>query len=81
MKSINWKVRLQSKKFWIAMIPALLYLVDLVGKWFGLDLKAEVVQAEAMQFIDAVFVLLMLMGIVVDPTTKGLKDSERAMEY
>jgi len=31
--------------------------------------------------VDAVFALLVILGIVVDPTTDGLNDSARAMAY
>lgn len=78
---INWKVRLKSKKFWFAMIPAVLYLSSIVAGWFGFNLEVEAIQNEVMSFIESLFIILILMGIVVDPTTGGLDDSERAMRY
>lgn len=78
---INWKVRLKSKKFWFTFVPAVLYLLNMVANWFGFGFNIEVVQAEIMVFIEAMFAVLMIMGIIVDPTTSGLDDSERAMEY
>lgn len=78
---INWKVRLKSKKFWVAIIPAVLYLASIVAGWFGFDIQTELIAGEAMQFIESVFVVLIIMGIVVDPTTGGLDDSDRAMKY
>ena len=31
--------------------------------------------------VDAVFAVLVILGIVVDPTTAGVPDSQRAMTY
>ncbi|MGL9899292.1 phage holin [Enterococcus sp. MSG3287] len=35
MKKINWKVRIQSKTFWLAMLPALFLLIQTIGAPFG----------------------------------------------
>ena len=35
---INWKVRIRNKQFWIALIPALLLLVQVVAAVFGFKL-------------------------------------------
>lgn len=78
---INWKVRIKSKKFWATIIPALLLVAQIVGGWFGLEVPAEVIAAEAERVINAVFLVLVILGIVVDPTTKGAKDSAQAQTY
>ncbi|MDQ0152602.1 phi LC3 family holin [Moryella indoligenes] len=35
---INWKVRIKNKSFWIAMIPAVLLLVQVIAAVFGYTL-------------------------------------------
>lgn len=81
MPKINWKVRVKSIKFWSAIIPAVLYLVSIVSRWFGIDIDIELIQQETLLFIEAVFAILVILGIVVDPTTPNIEDSDRAMGY
>ena len=81
MSKINWKVRLSNKSFWITMIPALLLLVQLVAKLFGLEIKVDGLQENLLNIINALFVVLSVLGITVDPTTKGIADSENALTY
>lgn len=78
---INWKVRVKSKKFWLAIIPAILLVAQIVAGWFGVDFAADVVGAELANLVNAVFGVLILLGIVTDPTTSGVGDSKRALTY
>ncbi|MEF2293154.1 phage holin [Virgibacillus dokdonensis] len=78
---INWKVRMQKKSFWIALVSAVILLAQIVGEWFGYTLAADLINAEATKFINAVFGVLVILGIVNDPTTKGLSDSKQARHY
>lgn len=80
MPKINWDIRFKSKKFWIALIPAMLYLLNIVASWVGYGFNLEFIQAELLSFVEALFAVLMIMGIIVDPTTSGLDDSERVMK-
>lgn len=81
MKSINWEVRIKNKSFWLAMIPVLLLMAQMVGEWFGYNVPAEYIGEEATDFIKLVFVALGLLGVVEDPTTEGISDSLRALGY
>ena len=81
MSKINWKVRLSNKSFWITMIPAILLLIQLVAKLFGLEIKVDGLQEDLLNIINALFVVLSVLGITVDPTTKGIADSENALTY
>ena len=38
MTNINWKVRVKNKAFWVALIPAILLLVQVVAGVFGYTL-------------------------------------------
>lgn len=78
---INWKVRLKNKAFWIALIPAVILLIQLVAALFGFQIDLSDISGKLLAIVDAVFGILVIIGIVQDPTTKGIKDSDRAMNY
>ena len=78
---INWKVRIKNKWFWLAFIPAVLTLIRAVAALFGLQIDTEAVGTQLTAIIEALFAVLVIMGVVVDPTTKGVSDSDRAREY
>lgn len=78
---INWKVRIKNKAFWLAMIPAVLLLVQTVAALFGFTLNLGDIGDKLLAVVNAVFALLSILGVVVDPTTQGVSDSQRAMEY
>ena len=78
---INIKVRIKNKIFWLTLIPAVLILVQTVCALFGIEIDISGVSAKLIDIVNAVFAVLVILGIVTDPTTKGVKDSERAMTY
>lgn len=78
---INWKVRFASKAFWLALIPALLLLVQAIAAVFGYTLALDGIEARLLDLVNAVFTVLVILGIVNDPTTEGLGDSQQAMSY
>ena len=78
---INWKVRLKNKQFWVSAIPALALVIQAVAAVFGWTLDFTRLVGRLIAVIDAVFALLVILGIVVDPTTAGVSDSQRAMGY
>ena len=78
---INWKVRIRNKNFWLALIPALLLLVQVVAAPFGYKWDFGVLNQQLAAIINAVFAVLSILGVVNDPTTAGISDSARAMSY
>lgn len=78
---INWKVRVKNKAFWAALIPAVILVVQLVAGLFGWGIDLTDISGKLVAIVDAVFAVLTILGIVQDPTTKGIKDSERALTY
>lgn len=78
---INWKVRLKNKNFWLAIIPAVLLLVQSVADVFGYELTNSQLGGQLMEVVNQVFLILTILGIVNDPTTAGFGDSKQAMEY
>ena len=78
---INWTVRIKNKTFWIALIPALLLLVQVEAAVFGIDLKLDALGDKLLAVVNALFAVLTILGVVTDPTTAGVGDSKQAMEY
>lgn len=77
MISMDWKARIKNKAFWVALIPAVIVLIQVVGNVFGLDLsKLTGLSQQLIDVVNAVFVVLSILGVVVDPTTKGFKDNK-----
>jgi phi LC3 family holin len=78
---INFKVRIRNKTFWLALIPAVLVLIQVCAAPFGYNWDFAGLQTQLIAIVNAVFVLLSILGIVVDPTTAGVSDSKQALEY
>ena len=78
---INWKVRLNNRQFWKAIIPAVALAIQAILAIFGVTLNLETLVGKLIAVVDAVFAVLVILGIVVDPTTAGVGDSDRAMGY
>ncbi len=83
---INWRVRFRNKNWVIAFISQLLIVAQMVLSGLNtLDIihfqLSDAVQDYILTLANAVLILLSLLGIVQDPTTKGFGDSERAMNY
>ena len=76
---MNWKVRFRNKT-WLTMFCSLV-----VGFVFNIlkafDIVPAVTQNLVMEIIGNVLTFLGLVGVIVDPTTAGISDSDRAMSY
>jgi len=77
---INWRIRLQHKPFLLALFSLILLLAQQVAAIFGYDLTGAMSE-QLTSILNIVLSILVLMGVVVDPTTRGTKDSERALMY
>lgn len=78
---INWLVRVKNKAFWVALIPAVLLLVQAVAALIGVSIDMGEIGDKLLQVVNAIFTVLAILGIVTDPTTTGTSDSERALTY
>lgn len=78
---INWKIRMQNKTFWLALVPAFLLLIQAVAHVFNVSLDFTNLNKDLLNVINALFVVLTILGVVTDPTTKGLSDSTQALTY
>lgn len=76
---LNWKVRFKNK-VWLGMFLSLI-----VGFIFNLLKLFEVyppfTENTVMNIVNQVLTFLGLIGVLVDPTTAGVEDSDRAMGY
>ena len=78
---INWKVRIKNKNFWIALIPAVILLVQVIAAVFGYTLDLGELGDKLLAVVNALFAVLTILGIVTDPTTAGIGDSKQALTY
>ena len=78
---MNWIVRLKNKNFWLSFIPTVLLLIQAVALVFGYELDFGDLGNQLKEIVNLVFILLALLGVVTDPTTAGVGDSQQAMTY
>lgn len=78
---INWKVRIRNKAFWVAIVPAVLLMIQVVAALFGFALELGELGNKLLAVINAVFAVLSILGVVTDPTTAGVFDSTQALTY
>lgn len=78
---INWRVRFANKAFWVAFVPAILLLIQVVAAVFGYTLDLGDLGNKLLAVVNALFAVLALLGIVTDPTTAGVSDSAQALTY
>ena len=69
---INLKLRLKNKVTLAALISAVFYMLGQLG----LEIPHNIQEG-----VNTLLMILVILGIVVDPTTKGVADSERALNY
>ena len=81
MNKINWKVRIKNPNFWVALIPAILLVIQQIAGIFGFTVDFGELGDKLVSLIYAIFAVLAIIGVVNDPTTKGITDSSRALTY
>lgn len=79
MTQINWKVRFRSKTFLVSLFMLVLLLAQHIVGVFGADIT--IYNEQITDIFNTVISILVLIGIVHDPTTPGVNDSQRAMSY
>ena len=76
---INWKARFKNKAFLITFAALLVGFVYQILGLFGI--VPAISETSIVNIITMIVNFLGLFGVVVDPTTPGAKDSDRAMTY
>lgn len=76
---MNFILRLKNKATLTAIVGAIFLFIKQITEAFGIDLSAQIEQISGL--VGAVITLLVGLGVVVDPTSKGVKDSGIAQTY
>ena len=77
--NINWKVRFKNKVFWAAALSLIIsFVYDILAL---LGIMPGVEESTVLALAETVLKILAMLGILVDPTTAGISDSEQAMTY
>ena len=79
MKQINWKVRIQNKTTLTAIIMVTIALIYQICGLLGI--VPPIAESDLVTTAGMIINLLVLLGIVTDPTTAGIKDSQQALTY
>lgn len=78
---INWKVRLKNKYFWLTIVAVVVLLLQQILGLCGVEFDAEGWKQTLTELVTTIFAALAVVGVVNDPTTEGLNDSQRALRY
>ena len=76
---LNWKVRFRNKIWLTSFISLIVGFIYNVLSAF--EIFPSVTQSAIMQIIGNILEFLGLIGVIIDPTTAGINDSNRAMTY
>ena len=77
--NINWKLRLQNKA---TLVPLFVTIVTAIYQILAIcGVTPSVTQSSIVDVFYLIVDALTMVGIVTDPTTKGVSDSSRAMTY
>lgn len=79
MMKINWKARIKHKTFLVSLFALVLLLIQQVAAIFNID--TTIYNEQVTDLFNTVLAILVLLGIVVDPTTDGVNDSNQALTY
>ena len=86
MSKINWKVRAKNPLFWAQIVVAIVGTVLAYAGISGSEVTTwgKVLDLIVMTFSNPYCLWMVAMAVInaiIDPTTKGVKDSEKAMTY
>src|SRR5699024_9163774 len=76
---MNFILRLKNKATLTAIVGAILLFIKQITEAFGVDLSEQIEQVSGL--IGTVITLLVGLGVVVDPTSKGVKESGITKTY
>ena len=76
---VNWKVRFKNR-IWLSsfICTVISFAYNIMGM---LDIFPAITQNSVVQIVNEILLFLSLIGVIADPTTEGLNDSQRAMSY
>ena len=68
------KKRAQNKIFWISLVSAVIVAIQYIGQLFGIEIDLAGKEDILMKLINSVFTILIILGVVIEPTTPGIRD-------
>lgn len=74
---IDWKSRSKNKMFWLALLSSIIVLADAFLKPMGIKIDLVMFEADITNIINAVFGVLIVVGVVMNPQTDGFKDDKK----
>lgn len=76
---INWIVRVKNKAWLLSFVAVVVaFIYNILGMF---DVVPSVSQDMTIQAITAIVNVLVALGVIIDPTTAGVSDSEKALTY
>ncbi|WP_160693370.1 phage holin [Clostridium sp. C2-6-12] len=66
--NINWKARIRNKTFWVSLVGAVVLLIQQLG-------FKDLIPSNYADIVNSVLSILVMLGIVIDPSTKGISDT------
>ena len=79
MTQINWKVRFKNKTFLLSLWALIIVLAQQIASIWGADIT--LISTQVTNVVETVLSILGLIGVIQDPTTPGVNDSQRVMSY
>ena len=76
---INWKARFRNKTFLVSLCALIISFIYEVLSL--IEIVPTVSENDILQIVYIIINILGVMGVIIDPTTKGIGDSERALTY
>ncbi|EGQ1717365.1 phage holin [Staphylococcus pseudintermedius] len=70
---------MKQKTFWVAMLSAIFLFAQSIAKVLGYDI--QVYTEQLTDALNSILGILVLMGVIQDPTTQGVSDSHQALNY
>lgn len=76
---INWKVRFKNKIWVVGFLGTIVaFIYQILGMF---DVVPSISKEQIIQLFGIIVNILVGFGVLIDPTTRGMSDSDRAMTY
>ena len=76
---LNWKARFKNKTFVVSFVTLIVAFVYQMLGLFGI--VPSISESSIVNVVTIVINILATFGVLVDPTTNGVSDSDRALTY
>lgn len=73
---MNFKIRLRNKSFWIACIGLIVLILQYAQGFISTDFNVPMIE----KIMNAAVICAVAMGVIVDPTTPNISDSEQVLK-